>query len=542
MIRDIQEIQSLATKYSKQQLAQMAQMGMLDPTKAVMAGMMIKRIEEQNQKPPQSTVAQDVLGAPQQMPMQQPQPQQQQPQQPQQPQQMAQAPTGMESLPAGDVGNYAGGGIVAFSGEDESLVRQDKEDRESFMSGIRRLGAAGMDVLSMPVRGIAGAGETVITRPLRAMGVPLPYLPESFYGGDRSSATPYMDRIRKEEDSAAPDQSSAETARLQRQNNSNPFNTPNNRNALPPVRSERAAGPRASTNKSIESPTDKGFDQDAIKIKGAKLDMPTVSDLKTIKETREQQEAAEGFNKNLTKDQIKRIEDKQKKLEGYESSAGGEALMNFGLGLLGAKRGQEFATAGKSAQAALSAYKSDVKDLRSAKEKLDERAETLRVAENQAKKTNSATDIAKLDSQQARYDAAKSEVFKADNELAKTSALVSANVYGTNKQIESAREGHQVQLQVAQLAHSASMYNANVIKQGNLDNARSKMLIDASDSFIKNYAGTTAYMQNPQLLQQDAMDYARRLAERFGVSVPGNQPATAAAPAGNRPPLGQFRS
>jgi hypothetical protein len=124
MIRDIQEIQSLATKYSKQQLAHMAQIGMIDPTKAVMAGMMRDRISKEDAKPPTTTVAQDVMGiAPQQMGMQ---PEQSQPQQaPQgQPQQ---APTGVaslpqepqpnagiEALPAGEVGSYAGGGIVAF--------------------------------------------------------------------------------------------------------------------------------------------------------------------------------------------------------------------------------------------------------------------------------------------------------------------------------------------------------------------------------------------------------------------------------------------
>jgi hypothetical protein len=40
-IPGIQEIQALATKYSKPQLQKMAQMGLVDPTKAVMAGMMI---------------------------------------------------------------------------------------------------------------------------------------------------------------------------------------------------------------------------------------------------------------------------------------------------------------------------------------------------------------------------------------------------------------------------------------------------------------------------------------------------------------------
>ena len=66
------------------------------------------------------------------------------------------------------------------------------------MGGLESLGAAAMDVLSLPVRGVAGAAETAITRPLRALGLNIPFLPESFYGGDRTSMTPYYDKLRRE--------------------------------------------------------------------------------------------------------------------------------------------------------------------------------------------------------------------------------------------------------------------------------------------------------------------------------------------------------
>jgi len=92
MLRQMEEIQGLALKYSKAQLGRMVQMGMLDPQKAMMAGMMIDRVEKQNAtQAPQTTVAEDVLGTGGQL-----------------------APQGLEALPAGEVGNYAGGGIVAF--------------------------------------------------------------------------------------------------------------------------------------------------------------------------------------------------------------------------------------------------------------------------------------------------------------------------------------------------------------------------------------------------------------------------------------------
>lgn len=120
MLRQIQEIQDLATKYSKADLGRMVQLGLLDPQKAMMAGMMIQRIEQQNAKPPQATVAQEILGLP--AVANQPQPPQPQQPQPQMPPQSAPAPQptmmaaegGLTTIPADNIGEYAGGGIVAF--------------------------------------------------------------------------------------------------------------------------------------------------------------------------------------------------------------------------------------------------------------------------------------------------------------------------------------------------------------------------------------------------------------------------------------------
>ena len=102
---------------------------------------------------------------------------------------------------------FAPGGIIAFDDggrveryQDRGLVRtQEEKDREALLRSLRLFGLAGKDVLTAPVRGVAGAFESVVTRPLRAAGVSIPYLPESFYGGDRGSLTPYMDALRREE-------------------------------------------------------------------------------------------------------------------------------------------------------------------------------------------------------------------------------------------------------------------------------------------------------------------------------------------------------
>ena len=118
-IPGMQEVQTLATKYSKPQLAHMAQSGLIEPTVAVMAGMLIDRIIQNSAKAPVTTVAEDVLNPPQQptaMPMapqgqEQFQPPQEQPQPEAPPQDASQ---GMPGLPSNLPTNMAGGGIISF--------------------------------------------------------------------------------------------------------------------------------------------------------------------------------------------------------------------------------------------------------------------------------------------------------------------------------------------------------------------------------------------------------------------------------------------
>jgi hypothetical protein len=167
------------------------------------------------QQPQQPSIRQQMAQATMpQMAPQSPQGMRQIPQQ--SPQQVSQLPenTGVMNLPAPNMEKMAGGGIVAFADGGDTdgiahfdsgdLVKQEEQDREDFLYGLRRTGAAAKDIFSMPVRGVAGAAESVITRPLRAAGVPIPYLPDAFYGGDRASPTPYMDAIRREEAAKSP--------------------------------------------------------------------------------------------------------------------------------------------------------------------------------------------------------------------------------------------------------------------------------------------------------------------------------------------------
>jgi hypothetical protein len=149
--------EDIAREYggNKKKISEAARIGLLDPTSALLAGMFIDKMRaaaaaEQSQD---TTVAQDIFGGglqalqPQQAaPTPQPQPPQPAPQAapapqlaqaaPPTPQPMMAASGGIMHIPAGDVGNYAGGGIVAFAGDEGSFVTDDSQMFDPFTMGL----------------------------------------------------------------------------------------------------------------------------------------------------------------------------------------------------------------------------------------------------------------------------------------------------------------------------------------------------------------------------------------------------------------------
>lgn len=83
---------------------------------------------------------------------------------------------GIGALPAPNmeqIDGMAGGGIVAFAGEDESLVRekQTAADRAAVLEGLIKSGAAAGDIIGLPIRA-AGSGLNYADRLRRATGLP----------------------------------------------------------------------------------------------------------------------------------------------------------------------------------------------------------------------------------------------------------------------------------------------------------------------------------------------------------------------------------
>lgn len=149
-----------------------------------------------------------------------------------QPQGMPPAPQGQPVMAAGggsidqlmsNLGrHYAGGGIIAFeeggkAPTEEELEAQRKADREKIDALARALGETGgeyagksmaalADIASLIPRGLAGAVDTAVIRPARALGAKVDYLSPALTPGNQSSdtMTPFYDRYIRAKEGAAP--------------------------------------------------------------------------------------------------------------------------------------------------------------------------------------------------------------------------------------------------------------------------------------------------------------------------------------------------
>lgn len=118
---------------------------------------------------------------------------------------------GIAALPAPNmegVATMAGGGLVAFYNggsprDKKAELEQRTRDRERILREFEAAKAAGMDVATLIPRGLAGAFETSQVRPLRALGVNIPYFSDAVFGqGAVDSLTPYTDELRAKEELA----------------------------------------------------------------------------------------------------------------------------------------------------------------------------------------------------------------------------------------------------------------------------------------------------------------------------------------------------
>jgi hypothetical protein len=334
MDRQIAEIRSLATKHSKEELGRMVNMGLLDPQKAMLAGMMIDRIQKQNAKPPQSTVAEDVLGLPGMA-------QKAQAQQMQQPE-----AAGVEALPAGNVGEYAGGGIVAFAHGGDIPGYADGElvsAADVFRRGLATQPNGIMDAPGAPV--IPAAPVPAIQNPT--------YLPDNI-----------------------------------------------------------------------------DFEKGAVPVYRAKL--PEKIDLTKAAQLRQEAETLAGANPNFYEDLRRDVLADKEDFAKQKNEAKGMAMLQAGLGLMGARKGQEFQALSAAGQQAVASYGSALKDIKASEKEMKKSLRDLTVAQETYRRSNAEKDLAKVQASEDKLQASEQDYAKALND----GVGRKVDLFKTNKQAE----------------------------------------------------------------------------------------------------------
>lgn len=330
----IDEIRELATKYSKPDLARMVKMGLIDPQRALMAGMMIDRIAKSAMAPPQTTVAEDVLAAPTTAQGQIPQGVMGAPGAP--------APSaGVAGLPSG-IQNMAGGGIVAFAdgGTPEDMVRANNALNAA-------LGTISQDD-----------------------GLTLP-------GGFRFR----------------------------------------------------------------------------------EYNMPKPTDIKSEVAAQREAEREAGVDTDLYKRMREEEIGRRDELKGRREEAKGEALLMAGLGLMGARRGQEFEALANVGRQAVAQYSGALREIRDTERDIKKTERELMFAEDRAKRDMSGKALSRVQAKQDKLDELQTRQTDQYNKVAEKASDLFITKYGIDenakKALEVAKTSGDYQIQVARI-HAAT--------------------------------------------------------------------------------------
>jgi hypothetical protein len=489
MIRDISEIQTLATKYSKPQLARMAQMGLIDPTKAVMAGMMIDRITKSNMQAPQQTVAQEALTpmppqgamAPQMSPaMQQPMPQA-----PVAPAGIGALPTqpepnaGVSALPSG-ITNMAEGGIVAFAGEGPSLVgtptinydeqlrqiklreqqaeaarleaeRKEKSKAQAFFTGFEALNPDQRQGMATTIRQKM-QNNIPLTASEQGLVQNIPQfrsMVEAEMAKYPQQNTQVTAASQSQNVAPSPPPPPAAQNRRQRRTNANANTKQQTPVASDPtqqqVTTQQPAPVTEQPNVVQEEPMGIAsivpkrpetleVPQNLGKFTITPIPVPGKKEIKDFLTEQDEAQKQAGVNTNIYKDLMGDLDEKKGKLAGRKQEAIGNALMQTGIALLGARKGQEFAVLSESGQKSLQGLVFANEKIRETEDKIDDARRGLLVAENDYKRTRSDKALESMQKYRDKIESFEIRNIEAQNEANKKTAEIQVQLFG--KQVD----------------------------------------------------------------------------------------------------------
>jgi hypothetical protein len=492
-IPGIHEIQTLATKYSKAQLQKMAQMGLIDSTKAVMAGMMIDRISKQNMAPPATTVAEDALappapqGPPQGQPQGAPQGQPQMGPSGAPPEQSA----GVAGLPS-NIPEMAGGGIVAFADggdvpgyadgklidmrtdparkisaktqnlRDEERYQilaeelRDEQAKEASASGVEKIShKKNIEALQREMRTIklapsasnlpvsSAAASTLPANPI----APVPAKPNAPASQDTGDY--FKDPF------GAPDYTTEGFNLKQRIEPGKPYEPTiqgqvfgYERGILPPIVEPKtapsvSAGPETFQPRTDVAPPaepvmprergERGAPEDLTRIEAEQIAVPEATSLGAERARREEAYKEAGVDTNMYKELMAEVASRKEGGAKKREQALGMALMMTGLGLAGARRGQEFQALSGAGRQALAQFQGAMDNIVANEDKLDNMVRELKMAENNYKRTGAESDLARVRAREDKIEAINVKNTELRNAANLESQKLAVTKYGYGK-------------------------------------------------------------------------------------------------------------
>ncbi len=471
----IDEIRELATKYSKPDLARMVKMGLIDPQRALMAGMMIDRIAKSAMQPPQTTVAEDVLAAPTTAQGQIPPGIMGAPQAPAPSPGVAGLPSGMQNMAGGGIVAFAEGGdtddIPGYAGDKQSLVdsRRDpamkidprvqaKRDRDRYEILAQEL----RDAQARMMRGDPGAKADfqAIQREMRSVK-PAPSagltslipLPSAEAAPMAAKAAPVSAPVEEE---AAYDPMTGLRITGPEPKPYDPRIKPGTAYEPNIIRDILQGGPGAKPAAPSEPQVTKPapaapskFEASPAQERAAptvipEAEIPTPKPIeaqqiavpkeRTLKEESADIQAAYkefDVDTDMYKNQMKELEGKKASLAQRKEQALGAALVSFGLGLAGARQGQVFQQLNNEGQKALGQYMNSMDKLAENEDRIDMLNRQLQMAENNFRRTGADSALNQMRARRERIDQIEAKNAELRQRAAEHQATVEASVYQT---------------------------------------------------------------------------------------------------------------
>jgi hypothetical protein len=431
---------------------------------------------------------------------------------------------GISDLPAPNLENLgdgmAGGGIVAFApGGDVDLEKQREEDRARLKSmyeagriSLEEFGRAIADIAALPLRGVAGAYDSAVVRPMRAAGLDAGYLspylvPE---GVDPESMTPFSDQMRSRAPAAPATSGIAALA----DGSDNRFQRGPSMAGITDQAPKQGAGP-------APAPTGPGRAPGAADTGIAAALPKSIQDLQA--KYRREIEAAGKAGETVEADRVaatkrdqeelgqpgaereKRAKAQEKALEGAEGKNLNMALIEAGLAIMAGNAANAFENIGKGAMVGTKAYTTGMNRIQDRKEKLDESM----IALDELRYSTAKVDKKDLRDAEAAYKKAKQQTATALAAVTGKEADVAVDMY-TKQQDARSREN------VARIAAGgAGGVGLTPAKRADLaDKANDNVTAELA----KNMTLNMEVMKNPARRQQLVQTEFQRLLDAAGAT------------------------